>query len=96
MRQERLLALIEGFCLTEKANAERGLYVLRVHSAATKAEIRAAVELAFSVVVKDVRVLNMKPKTTRFRQMPGRHRGWKKAYVTLADNQQIDIATEAA
>ncbi|OGT67051.1 MAG: 50S ribosomal protein L23 [Gammaproteobacteria bacterium RIFCSPHIGHO2_12_FULL_45_9] len=96
MKQERLLALLEGFCLTEKANAERGLYVLRVHAAATKPEIRAAVELAFGVVVKDVRVLNMKPKATRFRQMKGRHQGWKKAYVTLAEKQQIEIATEAA
>jgi large subunit ribosomal protein L23 len=45
----------------------------------------------FSVNVEQVRVVNVKGKTRRTRNGLGRRSDWKKAYVSLAEGQQIDF-----
>ena len=65
--------------------------VFRVADAATKPEIKAAVELLFKVTVESVRVLNVKGKQKRFGRHMGKRRGWKKAYVCLAAGQEINF-----
>lgn len=93
MNQEKLYTLIERPVITEKAAIaaeQANQYVFRVSNAASKPEIKAAVEAAFQVSVTDIRVLNVKGKTKRTRTGLGRRSDWKKAYVTLADGQQID------
>ena len=60
---------------------------------ANKAEIRAAVEKLFSVSVVNVQTVNVKGKTKRTRFGLGRRSDWKKAYVRLAEGQEIDFAT---
>lgn len=93
MNQEKLFTLIERPVITEKAAIaaeQANQYVFRVDTAASKPEIKAAVEAAFKVNVAEVRVLNMKGKTKRTRTGMGKRSDWKKAYVTLADGQQID------
>ena len=80
--------------ITERSTylAERGKYVFQIHRAANKAQVKAAVEKAFGVQVLDVNTMNLKGKPKR----AGR-RGhfithpWKKAVVTLASGQKIDI-----
>lgn len=98
MNQEKLYNLVRRPVITEKAAtaAERSnQYVFHVDSAATKPEIAAAIEKVFGVSVANVRVLNVKGKTKRTRTGIGRRSDWKKAYVQLADGQQIDYtATE--
>lgn len=98
MNQERLLTLIDRPVITEKAaiaTEQANQYVFRVAGSASKPEIKAAVESAFKVNVASVRVLNMKGKTKRTKTGLGRRSDWKKAYVKLADGQQIDYtATE--
>ena len=59
---------------------------------ATKAEVKAAVELLFKVQVEGVQVLNVKGKTKRFGRFTGTRKGWKKAYVSLVPGQEIDLA----
>ena len=57
------------------------------------AEIAAAVEELFKVKVTKVNTLVTKGKTKRFRGRPGRRSDVKKAIVTLAEGQSIDITT---
>ncbi len=81
--------------ITEKATvlSEQGKVVFRVADDATKDEIAAAVEELFKVKVIKVNTLITKGKTKRFRGRPGRRSDVKKAIVTLAEGQSIDITT---
>ena len=67
-------------------------YVFRVSDRATKPEIKAAVELMFKIKVDSVTVANVKGKERRFGRTIGRKRNWKKAYVRLAEGQEINFA----
>ena len=67
-------------------------YVFRVADHATKPEIKAAIELMFKTKVENVTVLNVHGKERRFGRMTGRRRNWKKAYVRLAEGQEINFA----
>lgn len=67
-------------------------YVFRVADDATKPEIKAAIELMFKTKVEDVTVLNVHGKDRRFGRFTGRRRNWKKAYVRLAEGQEINFA----
>ena len=81
--------------ITEKATllSEQNKVVFRVAQDSTKDEIAAAVEELFKVKVTKVNTLNVKGKTKRFRGRPGRRSDVKKAIVTLAEGQSIDIST---
>ena len=67
-------------------------YVFRVADRATKPEIKAAVELMFKIKVDSVTVLNVRGKARRFGKVIGRRRNWKKAYVRVAEGQEINFA----
>jgi large subunit ribosomal protein L23 len=54
-------------------------------------EIKVAVEKLFDVQVKSVNVVNVKGKNKAFRYRNGRRGDWRKAYVTLAEGQSIDV-----
>ena len=81
--------------ITEKATmlSEHNKVVFRVAQDATKAQIAEAVEALFKVNVVKVNTLNLKGKTKRFRGHLGKRSDVKKAIVTLADGQSIDITT---
>jgi large subunit ribosomal protein L23 len=81
--------------ITEKSTAasEHNKVVFRVASKATKPEIKAAVEALFNVKVTAVNTLNRASKTKRFRGVAGKQSGYKKAVVTLAEGQSIDVTT---
>ena len=67
-------------------------YVFRVADRATKPEIKAAVELMFKIKVDSVTVSNVRGKPRRFGKVIGRRRNWKKAYVRVAEGQEINFA----
>ena len=71
-------------------------YVFEIAKTATKADVKAAVEQIFSVNVKAVNVVNVKGKSKTFKFRQGRRGDWRKAYVTLADGQSIDVMTTSA
>lgn len=71
----------------EKANAA----VFKVLRDAKKPEIKTAVETLFNVKVQSVRTLVVKGKTKGFGRIPGRRSDWKKAYVKLAEGQELDF-----
>ena len=81
--------------ITEKATllSEHNKVVFRVAADASKDEIAAAVEALFKVNVTKVNTINVKGKTKRFRGIMGKRSDVKKAIVTLADGQSIDITT---
>lgn len=94
MNEERLMQLLVAPQVSEKSTdvAERhNQVVFRVRREATKPEIRAAVERMFDVKVEGVTVVNVKGKRKRFGRLQGRRSDWKKAYVTLAEGQEIDF-----
>ena len=66
--------------------------MFRVALDATKAEIRKSVEQLFKVKVEDVRTLKVKGKVKRNRFGYSTKPAWKKAYVRLAQGQDIDFA----
>jgi large subunit ribosomal protein L23 len=81
--------------ITEKSTAasEHNKVVFRVAPKATKPEIKAAVEALFNVKVTGVNTLNRAGKNKRFRGVAGRQKSTKKAIVTLAEGQSIDVTT---
>ena len=81
--------------ITEKATllSEQNKVVFRVADDATKDEIAAAVEALFKVKVTKVNTLVAKGKVKRFRGIKGRRNDVKKAVVTLAEGQSIDVTT---
>jgi large subunit ribosomal protein L23 len=93
--QERLINLLLAPHITEKtslAMQNDNSYAFRVLRDSTKPEIKAAVELMFKTKVDAVTVLNVKGKERRFGKTIGRKRSWKKAYVRLAEGQEINFA----
>lgn len=94
MSVERLLQIIVAPHISEKTSLgteKRNQYVFKVLTSATKPEIKQAVESLFNTKVEEVRVLNVKPKVKRFKNIEGTRKKWKKAYVTLQKGQQIDL-----
>lgn len=70
---------------------EDNVYTFEVAKDSNKVEIRQAVEALFNVHVTKVNTLNVKSKPKRIRQQPGRTRTWKKAMVTLAEGESIEL-----
>ena len=98
LSREAMYTIIRNPIVTEKATivSERGQFVFRVAIDAKKPEIKAAVEGLFGVKVLAVNTLITKGKTKRFRGRPGVRSDVKKAYVTLAEGQSIDLSTGLA
>ena len=92
---DRLMNLVLAPVVSEKSTfvADKNRqYVFRVADRATKPEIKAAIELMFKTKVEGVTVLNVRGKERRFGRMMGRRNNWKKAYVRLAEGQEINFA----
>jgi large subunit ribosomal protein L23 len=93
--REQMYDLILAPVITEKSTmvSEHNQVVFRVPLTATKPEIKAAVEGLFNVKVTAVNTLIAKGKEKRFRGTIGRRSDVKKAVVTLAEGNTIDVTT---
>ncbi len=91
----RLYDVIVSPVITEKATilSEQNKVVFRVARTATKPQIKQAVEKLFDVKVTAVNTLVRKGKIKRFRGVLGQQSDVKRAIVTLADGQSIDVTT---
>jgi len=92
--QEYLMQVIVAPHISEKtemAAESSRQHAFKVLPTASKQNVKDAVELMFDVKVENVRVLNVKGKQKRFRQQLGKRADWKKAYVKLAEGQDIDF-----
>ena len=95
LSHERMCDIVRAPVITEKSTAgsEHNQVTFRVALDATKPEIKAAVEGLFNVKVKAVNTLRQQGKLKVFRGMVGRRSETKKAIVTLAAGQSIDVTT---
>lgn len=94
MNAERLLMVLREPHTSEKATVMADKFkqfTFKVLKTATKREIKLAVEQMFNVKVKSVSVMNVKGKSKRFKQMSGKRSDWKKAFVSLHENYDIDF-----
>lgn len=93
MNDAKLYSVIRAPRVSEKTvrAQEMNQYAFEVATDATKADIKTAIEKLFDVQVKSVNVVNVKGKTKAFRYRNGRRADSRKAYVTLADGQSIDV-----
>ena len=87
--------VIVGPHITEKSTllSENNAVVFKVTNDATKPQIKAAVEALFDVKVKGVNTMVQKGKVKRWKGRPYKRNDIKKAVVTLAEGQSIDITT---
>lgn len=79
--------------ITEKAaiQAEANVYTFKVATEANKIEIKKAIEEAFGVKVVKVNTANTKSKAKRVGRYTGKTKTYKKAYITLADGEKIEL-----
>jgi large subunit ribosomal protein L23 len=87
--------VIRSPVITEKATlaSEKNQVVFKVARAATKPQIKEAVEKLFDVKVKAVNTLIRKGKVKAFRGSIGEQSDVKKAIVTLEEGHRIDVTT---
>nr|HAT8714949.1 50S ribosomal protein L23 [Legionella jordanis] len=94
MKAEYILTVLRAPHTSEKATVMADKYkqfTFKVLKTATKQEIKQAVEQLFNVKVKSVSVMNVKGKRKRFKQIAGKRSDWKKAFVSLQENYDIDF-----
>lgn len=77
----------KGTHLVERHNT----YVFEVHPCSSKDQIKAAIEYLFEVKVASVNTQNRKGKTRRYRNMRTQAADWKRAIVTLSDDDRIAL-----
>ena len=92
---ERDYNVLLGPVVTEKSTmgSQYGQVTFNVRTDATKPQIKQAVEALWKVEVTAVNTSITKGKTKRFRGVMGRRSDAKKAIVTLAEGQTIDLGT---
>ena len=99
MNDERIFHILKSPHISEKTailGDAANQHVFRVATDAKKPEIKAAVEQLFKVKVADVRTVNVNGKTKRIGARKGRRNDWKKAYVSLEQGHEIDLASIGA
>lgn len=94
--ERRYMVLLEPHVSEKVSNLgdANNQYAFKVVRDATKAEIKEAVESIFEVSVLRVTTLNQKGKVKRGVRRVSRKKDWKKAYVRLAEGQDIDFVAE--
>ena len=96
MNQDRIFQVLAGAHVSEKsaiAAVNINQYVFKVAVDANNAEIKKSVEQLFKVTFENVSTLKVKGKVKRNRYGYSTKPTWKKAYVRLAQGQEIDFAS---
>jgi large subunit ribosomal protein L23 len=91
----KLSNIIKAPVISEKSTnvAEKfNCFVFKVANEATKLQVKKSVELMFNVEVEKVQLLNVKGKTKRLGRFMGKRSDWKKAYVRLKPEHDIDFS----
>ncbi len=99
MNDERIFQVLLSPHISEKASLLGDFAnqaVFKVCTTAKKNEIKAAVEQLFKVKVADVRTINVNGKRKRMGARHGRRKSWKKAYISLQQGHEIDLASIGA
>ncbi len=89
-----IYSVIKKPLVTEKstiARDEDNKYFFEVDRDATKIDIRNAIEKIFKVKVMNIHTANVTGKKKRMGRIVGRRRNWKKAVVTVAPDNAIEV-----
>jgi len=95
MNQLELMKVLVAPVISEKSTRladTENRYVFKVRKDATKPQVKKAVEQMFEVEVESVQLMNVKGKSKRFGRMLGKRPDWKKAYIRLKADQEIDLS----
>ena len=86
--------IIKAPLYSEKAtiSSEKGKYVFKVSKESDKNQIKKAIENIFSVNVTKVSIMNSKSKSKVFKGVKGKRSGFKKAIVTIAVGENIELS----
>jgi large subunit ribosomal protein L23 len=76
---------------TTLLNQENGQIAFKVRSDSNKKQIKRAVEEMFDVKVSSVKTVSVKGKKKRMGMRSGKTNDWKKAYIKLAEGQNLDF-----
>jgi large subunit ribosomal protein L23 len=89
----RLYDVLQRPVITEKSTraSEFNKVTFKISPTATKKDVKAAVEAIFKVTVTKVNTINVEGKVKRFKGNPGQRQDSRKAIVTLAAGQSIDL-----
>jgi large subunit ribosomal protein L23 len=92
-KQLQAYGIIRRPIITEKASiqTEYRKYAFEVDPRANKMQIKEAVEIAFGVTVREVNTMVMKGKRRRYGRAITKRPDWKKAVVTLAPGDKIEL-----
>ncbi|MCW5197482.1 50S ribosomal protein L23 [Buchnera aphidicola] len=98
LKQNFLFQTIQSIYVSEKSNQskENNVLVLKVDKKATKKEIKISVEEMFKLKVRKVNLLNVKGKKKNKGKNIFFKKNWKKAYVFLNSNQNLDFLNNSA
>lgn len=91
----RVQDIIRRPLITEKSTElrdDKNVIAFEVSRTANKIQVKRAVETQFKVKVSEVRIANVHGKVRRQGRFVGRRPDWKKAYVRLAEGQEINFA----
>ena len=85
--------IILGPVITEKSMSgnQESVYTFKVDKRASKTEIKSEIERQFGVKVLNVNTLNTKPKARRVGKYTGQTKTYKKAIITLAQGNSIEV-----
>ena len=85
--------IILGPVITEKSMSgnQESVYTFKVDKKATKTQIKSEIERQFGVKVLNVNTLNTKPKARRVGKYTGQTKTYKKAIITLAQGNSIEV-----
>lgn len=85
--------LVKNPLITEKGTFlnQFGKYLFLVDKKANKSEVKKVVESVYKVKVTSVNIINTKPKPRRLGKTMGTKPGYKKAIVTLAKGEKLDV-----
>lgn len=90
----RLRKLLKRPLITEKSvklQETVNTFAFEVAREANKVEIKRAIETIFDVKVEGVRIVTMRGKMKRLGRFVGQRSSWKKAFVTLAQGQTLEL-----
>lgn len=86
--------LVKKPWITEKSTRlnEEGKYVFLIKQDGSKNEVKKMVKEIYGVDAVNVNVVNVPPKSRRYRGLKSEKSGYRKAIVTLKEGQKIDLA----
>ncbi|MDO4642362.1 MAG: 50S ribosomal protein L23 [Cardiobacteriaceae bacterium] len=92
MKQERILRIIRGAIVTEKSSSlmAKKQLAFKVDYHSNKKDIREAVEQLLGISVVAVNTVNIKGKSKRFGQRVGQRKNFKKVYISLEKNVDME------